>query len=83
MSRSLRRFASSLHEVHRGGGTYLRGPAYQTFDRLRSREMTKTRRKIDAALKAKIALEALRQQAAVTHLVQRHQVRFPDGMADA
>jgi hypothetical protein len=27
------------------------------------RKMTKTRRKIDAALKAKIALEALREQA--------------------
>ena len=36
--------------------------------------MTKTRRKIDAALKAKIALEALREQATVTDLAQRHQV---------
>ena len=36
--------------------------------------MTKTRRKIDAALKAKIALEALREQATVTELAQRHQV---------
>ncbi len=38
------------------------------------RSMTKTRRKIDAALKAKIALEALREQATVTDLAQRHQV---------
>src|SRR5271168_1205160 len=36
--------------------------------------MTKTRRKIDAALKAKIALEAVREQATVTDLAQRHQV---------
>ena len=36
--------------------------------------MTKTRRKIDAALKAKIALEALRKQATVAYLAQRHQV---------
>jgi transposase len=37
--------------------------------------MTKrTRRKIDAALKAKIALEALREQATVADLAQRHQV---------
>ena len=37
--------------------------------------MTKrTRRKIDAALKAKIALEALREQASVNELAQRHQV---------
>ena len=36
--------------------------------------MTKTRRKIDAALKAKIALEALREQASVTELAQRYQV---------
>ena len=36
--------------------------------------MTKTRRKIDAALKAKIALEALREQATVTDLAQRYQV---------
>jgi transposase len=34
----------------------------------------KTRRKIDAALKAKIALEALREQAAVADLAQRYQV---------
>ena len=34
----------------------------------------RTRRKIDAALKAKIALEALREQASVTDLAQRHQV---------
>ena len=38
--------------------------------------MTKrTRRKIDAALKAKIALEALREQATVNELAQRYQVR--------
>jgi len=36
--------------------------------------MAKTRRKIDAALKAKIALEALREQATVNDLAQRHQV---------
>jgi hypothetical protein len=34
-------------------------------------KMTKTRRKIDAALKAKIALEALREQATVADLAQR------------
>ena len=34
----------------------------------------KTRRKIDAALKAKIALEALREQATVADLAQRYQV---------
>ena len=36
--------------------------------------MKKTRRKIDAALKAKIALEALREQATVAGLPQRYQV---------
>ena len=36
--------------------------------------MTKTRRRIDAALKAKIALEALREQATVNDLAQRYQV---------
>ena len=37
--------------------------------------MTKrARRKIDAALKAKIAMEALREQATVTDLAQRYQV---------
>ncbi len=36
--------------------------------------MTKTRRKIDARLKAKIALEALREQATVNDLAQRYQV---------
>ena len=36
--------------------------------------MTKTRRKIDAWLKAKIALEALREQPTVTDLAQRDQV---------
>lgn len=37
--------------------------------------MTKrTRRKIDAALKAKIALEALREQVSVADLAQRYQV---------
>ncbi len=34
----------------------------------------RTRRKIDAALKAKIALEALREQATVADLAQRYQV---------
>jgi transposase len=36
--------------------------------------MTKPRRKIDAALKAKIALEALREQATVAELATRHEV---------
>jgi transposase len=37
--------------------------------------MTKrTRRKIDSALKAKIALEALREQTTVSDLAQRYQV---------
>ena len=36
--------------------------------------MKKTRRKIDAALKAKIALEAMREQATVADLAQRYQV---------
>jgi transposase len=36
--------------------------------------MTKTRRKIDAALKAKVALEALREQSTVADLAQRYQV---------
>jgi transposase len=34
----------------------------------------KTRRKIDAGLKAKIALEALREEASVADLAQRYQV---------
>jgi transposase len=34
----------------------------------------RTRRKIDAALKAKIALEALREQTTVADLAQRYQV---------
>ena len=34
----------------------------------------KTRRRIDAGLKAKIALEALREQATVTELAQRYGV---------
>jgi transposase len=36
--------------------------------------MTKTRRKIDAGLKAKIALEALREGATVADLAQRYEV---------
>ena len=36
--------------------------------------MSKTRRKIDAALKTKIALEALREQATVAELAVRYQV---------
>ena len=36
--------------------------------------MTKTRRKIDAGLKGKIALEALREQATINDLAQRYQV---------
>jgi len=38
------------------------------------RTMKKTRRKIDATLKAKIALEALREQSTVADLAQRYQV---------
>jgi transposase len=38
------------------------------------RIMSKTRRTIDAALKAKIALEALREQATVADLATRYQV---------
>jgi len=34
----------------------------------------RTRRKIDGALKAKIALEALREQATVADLAQRYEV---------
>ena len=34
----------------------------------------RTRRRIDAVLKAKIALEALREQASVADLAQRYQV---------
>jgi transposase len=36
--------------------------------------MKRTRRKLDAALKAKIALEALREQATVGDLAQRYEV---------
>ena len=36
--------------------------------------MKKPRRKIDAALKAKIALEALREQVSVADLAQRYEV---------
>ena len=36
--------------------------------------MKKAKRKIDAALKAKIALEALREQSTVADLAQRYQV---------
>jgi transposase len=36
--------------------------------------MKKTRRKIDTALKAKIALEALREQSSVADLAQRYEV---------
>ena len=36
--------------------------------------MKKTRRKIDAALKAKIALEAVREHSTIADLAQRYQV---------
>lgn len=36
--------------------------------------MTKTRRKIDAALKAKIALEALREGSTVVDMAKRYEV---------
>jgi transposase len=36
--------------------------------------MKKSRRKVDAALKAKIALEALREQSSVADLAQRYEV---------
>jgi transposase len=38
------------------------------------REMTKSRKKFDAAFKAKIALEALREDATVPELAKRHDV---------
>jgi transposase-like protein len=38
------------------------------------REMTKSRKKFDAAFKAKIALEALREDATVLELAKRHGV---------
>jgi Transposase len=41
------------------------------------RGMTKSRKKFDAAFKAKIALEALREDATVPELAKRHGVRIP------
>jgi transposase len=46
------------------------------------RVMTKSRKKFDAAFKAKIALEALREDATVPELAKRHGVhrtRFTPG----
>src|SRR5271165_3813582 len=46
------------------------------------REMTKSRKKFDAAFKAKIAVEALREDATVLELAKRHGVhpnRFMPG----
>src|SRR5579883_2308222 len=67
-------YGTSIAEVAPGFGTgcligFGAVPLSQT-----EREMTKKRRKIDAALKAKIALEALREQATVADLAQRYQV---------
>jgi transposase len=41
--------------------------------------MKKSRRKIDAALKAKIALEALREQSTVADLARRNEVHRSGG----
>jgi transposase len=45
--------------------------------------MKKTRGKSDAALKAKIVLEALREQSTIADLAQRYQVHlYPRGPDD-
>jgi hypothetical protein len=43
--------------------------------------MKKTRRKIDATLKAKFALEALREQSTVADLSRRYESRIQSGAA--
>jgi transposase-like protein len=36
------------------------------------RQMTKSRKKVDAQLKAKVALEAIREDSAISELAKRH-----------
>jgi transposase len=61
---------SLLREVQAG----FHPPRYAAFLTSPSPRFPYSSRKIDAALKAKIALEALREQATVADLAQRYQV---------